>query len=227
MRAVLFIPLIASAGCLRKTEYKCTDTTQCGAGGQCEDTGFCSFADGDCASGRKYGEFSGSTYSGECVGGTSGQLDGGTDGPMTDGMMIDGMMGNCPGTYTGAGAHKYRVITNGANWAAHETDCDNDTAGTNTYLASPDDQTELTAIIAAAAQARIWVGVSDATEGTYAKTAGGTIPNNDPMWDSGEPNDNPVVGGGQGDCVSASMTSGKLADDNCNVSYPAVCECEP
>ena len=110
----------------------------------------------------------------------------------------------------------------------HETDCGNDTAGTNTYLASPDDQTELTAIIAAAAQARIWVGVSDSTENTYAKTGGGTIPMNDTMWDASEPDNSPVGGGGgQGDCVSASMTSGKLADDACNTSYPAVCECEP
>ncbi len=228
MRAFIFFALVTSAGCLRKTEYKCTDSTQCGTSGQCEDTGFCSFADTSCDSGRKYGEFSGSTYSGECVGGTSPMMDSGVDGVTTDGMDTDGMMGNCPSTYTGSGAHKYRVITAGAMWTAHETDCGNDTAGTNTYLASPDDQTELTAIIAAAAQARIWVGVSDSTENTYAKTGGGTIPMNDTMWDASEPDNSPVGGGGgQGDCVSASMTSGKLADDACNTSYPAVCECEP
>lgn len=230
MRAFIFFALIAgaSAGCLRKTEYKCTDSTQCGAGGQCEDIGFCSFADTSCDSGRKYGEFSGSTYSDQCVGGTGPNVDGGVDGMLTDGMTEDGMVGNCPSSYTGAGAHKYRVITASADWGAQVADCGNDTAGTNTYLASPDDQTELTAIIAAAAQARIWVGINDASEGVYAKTGGGTIPMSDTMWDASEPDDNPVGGGGgPGDCVSAGMTSGKLADDACGATYPAVCECEP
>jgi hypothetical protein len=228
MRALLFVALISSVGCLRKTEYKCTDTTQCGGGGQCEDTGFCSFPAAECASGRKYGEFSGATYSNECVGGTSIAIDGGvTDGSTNDGTPNDGSPGTCPAAYTGAGAHKYRVITASENWDTQLADCDDDTAGTNTYLASPDDQTELTAILAEAGQNRIWVGISDSTEGTYAKTGGGTIPSNDPMWDSTEPDDDPIIGGGPGDCVAASMTSGKLADDNCGVTRPAVCECEP
>jgi len=228
MRAFIFFALVASAGCLRKTEYKCTDSTQCGTSGQCEDTGFCSFPDSACDSGRKYGEFSGSTHSNECVGGTGPMVDGGVDGTTTDGMDTDGMIGNCPSSYaTTIGTHKYRVVASTAMWTAHETDCGNDTAGTNTYLASPDDQTELTAIITAATgQTRIWVGVSDSSEGVYDKTGGGTIPNNDPMWDSSEPDDNPVGGGGAaGDCVSAAGT--KLADDACNATYAAVCECEP
>lgn len=224
MRTFIFFALVASAGCLRKTEYKCTDSTQCGTSGQCEDTGFCSFPDTACDSGRKYGEFSGSTYSGECVGGTGPLVDGGLDGTPGDGMDPDGMIGNCPSSYTGTGTHKYRVITVGADWAAHEADCGNDTAGTNTYLAAPADQTELTALLTAANVATIWVGVSDTVEGTYATTAGGTIPTSDPMWNTGEPDG---TGGGAGDCVSADMTSGKLADDNCNTSYAAVCECEP
>jgi hypothetical protein len=229
MRTFIFVALVASVGCLRTTEYKCTDSTQCGTEGQCEPVGFCSFPASDCDTGRKFGEFSGSTYSNKCTGDSDPMLDGGlVDGSMTDGMMNDGAMGNCPASYTGSGAHKYRVITAPSTWVAHETDCGNDTTGTNTYLASPDDQTELTAILAAAAQARVWVGVSDSTEGTYARTGGGTIPSNDPMWDSSEPDDNPIGGGGgPGDCVSASMASGKLADDNCGSSYPAVCECEP
>jgi hypothetical protein len=229
MRALLFFTLIASVGCLRKTEYKCTDTTQCGGGGQCEDTGCCRCPASEFSRRRIYGVFSGSTYSFPCYAVMSTDVDGGlTDGSTSDGT-VDGSPGNCPASYTGSGAHKYRVITAGANWAAQETDCDDDTTGTNTYLASPDDQTELAAIIAAAAQSRIWVGVSDtATEGTYAKTAGGTVPAPDATWwDTAEPDDNPITGGGPGDCVTASMTSGKLADDNCGVSRPAVCECEP
>ncbi len=227
MRTLLFLAVVASAGCLRKTEYKCSSNTQCGGGGQCEAVGYCSFADASCTSGRRYADLAGSTFANKCVGEVTGEIDAGTDGPTDDGDVDapDANPGNCPATYTTTiGTHMYRVVSTSTNWNNHRNDCGDDTTGTNTYLASPDDQTELTAIIAAAAQSRIWVGVNDATEGTYTKTGGGTIPSNDPMWDSSEPDLN---GGGAGDCISASMSSGKLSDDNCATSYPAVCECEP
>lgn len=232
MRNVVLLAVVVSAGCLRKTEYKCSDNTQCGTGGQCEAAGYCSFEDSMCTSGRRYADLAGSSYSGKCVGEVTGEIDSGVDGPTDDGgidAMVDANPGNCPATYTTViGTHLYRVVATSTNWNNQRNDCGDDTAGTNTYLASPDDQTELTAIIAAAAQTRIWVGVNDTTEGTYAKTGGGTIPSNDPMWDTLEPDDNPVGGGGgAGDCVSAGMTSGKIADDNCATSYRAVCECEP
>lgn len=218
------IGALAGAGCLRKTEFKCSESTQCGAGGACESTGFCSFADPDCASGRRYADYAGTTYSNQCVGG-NGDTDGGVDGP-DDGAMDDSLMG-CPTSYsTTIGGHRYRVITTMANWTIQHDACAAD--GANVYLATPDDQTELDAIIAAASVARIWVGISDtAQEGTYATTAGGTIPDTDPMWASGEPDDDPVVGGGgpPGNCVSAA--TGELADDLCTVTYPAVCECVP
>lgn len=226
MRALLLfaaaIGALVGAGCLRKTEFKCSESTQCGAGGACESTGFCSFADPDCASGRRYADYAGTTYSNQCVGG-DGDIDGGVDGPPDDGPMGDGADG-CPTSYsTTIGTHKYRVIATSAAWMAQRNLCAAD--GGNTYLASPDDQTELDAIIAAANVARVWVGISDSTEGTYATTAGGTIPDNDPMWDPSEPDNSPVSGGGQADCVSAA--GGELADDSCNATYPAVCECVP
>lgn len=51
----------------------CGDTTflceggQCGANGQCEVDGWCSFADDECESGRRYGELSGDGLAGVCV----------------------------------------------------------------------------------------------------------------------------------------------------------------
>jgi hypothetical protein len=226
MRTFIFFALVASAGCLRKTEYKCTESTQCGAGGQCEDTGFCSFADSSCDSGRKYGEFSGSTFSNECVGGMA-LTDGGVDGTPGDGMM-DGSTTGCPGTYsTTIGTHKYRKITAGA-WSAQVTACAAD--GSNAYLAVPNDQSELTAIIAASNVAITWVGYDDqTTENAYVAVRGAAINDQNAMWDSGnnEPDNMPSSGGGQADCVTADMGAGRLADDKCGDPFPAVCECEP
>lgn len=232
MRTFIFFALVASTGCLRKTEYKCVDSTQCGTSGQCEDTGFCSFPDTACDSGRKYGEFSGSTYSNVCVGGGMVMVDGGVDGPLIDGMMADADLGNCPGSYSGAGAHKYRVITNGANWATHQTDCGNDTAGTNTYLAIPDDQTELTDILNAANVARIWVGIEDPqNNSTFVDVKNAAFSSTSALWDtaSNEPDNSGYAGsgGGAADCVAGEKTTGKISDEKCSVSYPAVCECEP
>lgn len=237
MRAFMFIAsffVVASAGCLRKTEYKCTDSTQCGASGQCEDTGFCSFPDSACDSGRKYAEYSGSTFSNECVGGTNPIVDGSVDdGNTTDGMPNDGMTGNCSAAYSVTiGTHKYRVLTTTANWAAQETDCGNDTAGANTYLAIPDDQTELTALLTAANVARIWVGIEDPQSNEMFVTVNaGAFSSTSPLWDttSSEPDDTgyPGSGGGAADCVAAETTTSRISDEKCNQLYPAVCECEP
>ncbi|MCR9164507.1 MAG: LamG-like jellyroll fold domain-containing protein [Nannocystaceae bacterium] len=46
--------------------YQCQDDTSCPTG-QCEASGFCSFPDPACDSGRRYGEFAGGGLSGACV----------------------------------------------------------------------------------------------------------------------------------------------------------------
>src|SRR5262249_22943983 len=52
---------LAVAACFRPDgAFHCLDDTQCGAGGRCDaPTGFCSFLDSSCDSGRRYGEFAG------------------------------------------------------------------------------------------------------------------------------------------------------------------------
>jgi hypothetical protein len=217
---------LSSTACLRSTQYRCTEDSQCGSGGVCEPSQFCSFADSACAGGRRYGEFSGSVAN-QCVDETNTEIDAGVDGPPGD-----GQNGGCPADYValaGVSNRQYRVLMNPAPWATHQTACA--AHGSNTYLAVPDDQAELTAIIAAANVARVWVGINDmATEGAYVTSNGGTFPANSPLWGSGEPN-NQALGGGAGqnnaDCVVALMSSGRLADDRCTDSYRAVCECEP
>lgn len=221
----------ATAGCLRTTSYKCSSSDQCGAGGACEDTGYCSFADPECADGRRYAEYSG-TYSNKCVGEVIVDGDGGVDGP-DDGNMTDVPQGNCPTTYSalnGASGRLYRVITGPASWTTQRTACAGD--GANTYLAIPDTQAELTAIVTAA-NATIWVGVEDAgaDDNMFVTVQNATAyPTNNGLWATSEPDDMPEQGGGPNtaECVSAGTAdSGKLSDDRCTETYAAVCECEP
>jgi hypothetical protein len=225
MRTMLVVALLAT-GCLPKTEYKCAANGDCAAGGSiCEPTGYCSFADTSCASGQRYGELSG-TYANQCVEGAGG--DAGVDVDAAVDAQPDAPAVNCPASYTTmVGVHYYRAIAATATWQAQRTACAAD--GANTYLAVPDDQAELTGIVMAGGVARVWVGIDDqTTEGTYATVRGGTVPANSPLWDVGEPDDDPLVGAGPGDCVVAVDTNGnQIADDRCDRTYPAVCECEP
>jgi hypothetical protein len=213
-----------SSACLRSTQYSCTEDSQCGAGGVCEPSRFCSFSDSDCAGGRRYGEFSGSLAN-KCVDETHG--DAGVDDAAGD-----GQNGGCPANYmalAGISGRQYRVLTNSANWTTHQTACA--AHGSNTYLVVPDDQAELTAILAAANVARVWVGINDmATEDTYVTSNGGTFSATSPLWGAGEPNNTPVASGGaqnNADCVIGLMSTNRLADERCTEVYPAVCECEP
>jgi Regulator of Chromosome Condensation (RCC1) repeat protein len=63
--------LLALAGCTPiPRAFHCTDSQQCvgnGNNGTCEATGWCSFADASCASGRRYGQFAGDALGGACV----------------------------------------------------------------------------------------------------------------------------------------------------------------
>ncbi len=229
MRALLLITLLASTGCLRKTDYKCTDSAQCGAGGTCEDVGFCSFADMECDSGRRYAEHSGTTFSNRCVGDGSVDPDGGTDPDMATG---DGSLGNCPATYSalaGITTRRYRVISGAADWTTQRSACAAD--GASAYLAIPDDQAELTAILAATS-GDLWVGINDPADNEMFVTvkAAASFSSASALWAAGgEPDDNPVSGGGPNtaECVMALTASDRLADERCNETYAAVCECEP
>lgn len=68
----------AGLGCLKRPSFACATADECGPGGACEADGFCSFVDGACASGRRYGDHSGPN-AGQCVG--EGIL---PDGPPVD-----------------------------------------------------------------------------------------------------------------------------------------------
>jgi hypothetical protein len=214
MRALLMTVLALTAGCLRSTEYHCSDSAQC-SGGVCESVGFCSFSDTSCPSGQRFGESAGS-YANECVGDAIG--DAGVDAPG------DGPVSGCPASYAavsgGQGNHVYRATMNSATWDAQRTACAAD--GANAYLAIPDDAGELMAINGLFMFSNTyWVGVGDAaTEGVYLNVKG------DPQtflpWAGGQPNNN-----GDSDCVEVNRFDRTFNDTRCGGQNRAVCECEP
>jgi alpha-tubulin suppressor-like RCC1 family protein len=68
---------VGSTACVSETPFVCTDSSQCiaadGQSGICESTGFCSFSDDTCESGRRYGKAAGDGLASQCVeGGDTG-----------------------------------------------------------------------------------------------------------------------------------------------------------
>jgi hypothetical protein len=223
MRALLMFAVVL-AGCLRATEFKCEMSSQCGAGGQCESTGYCSVADDQC--GRRYSPSAGS-LAGQCVGGTA--IDAGIDSPPGMDAMMDGSgsNSNCPSGYVAVSgqAHMYKVLATNAVWNGQSSACTATSA--NAYLAIPDDATELAALdTLAGATATYWVGVSDsATEGTWLTVK--NAPQTFLPWAPGHPTTTPP--NNSDDCVhvvTANQPAQQFVDDKCNMQLPAICECE-
>src|SRR5689334_22379708 len=78
VRWATLVGLIFAPGCspYGGGSFMCDTDQQCGSGGTCSDQ-YCSFPDGDCPTGLRYGERSG-PFSKQCVG---PQGDGGVDTP--------------------------------------------------------------------------------------------------------------------------------------------------
>lgn len=219
MRTMILLAL-ALGGCLRQTQFQCDTDSACGAGGVCESTGFCSFIDKNCDSGRRYGDSAGAN-AGQCTSG-GGSGSGVVDSGVVDAREIDAPPG-CPASFTtvaGAGTHVYKVIATADSWTKQQTACRAFT--TNAYLMVPDDAAELAAIDGVAGSAQYWVGINDiANEGVFVNVLNMTqtfLP-----WQPPAPDD---AGPGE-DCVEAISASNKLNDDRCNLARTAVCECAP
>lgn len=199
------LAVVLAGGCLRDTEFHCTSDSQCGSDGQCDGpTTFCTVPDSNCVLGRRYSEYSGS-YTNRCV--------------MAN--PVDAGLGCAPGFVgiLGAGSHLYHQFTTPADFTSQRTACA--AQGGITYLAIPDDQNELQALVSATAQPAFWVGIDDmVVQGNYMTVRG--QPATFLPWAPGQPDN---AGSGE-DCVAA-LGSATLDDQACANKLPAVCECEP
>jgi len=125
MRWLVLLAMTAT-GCLRQTQFQCKSDTACGADGRCESTGFCSFADGACSSGRRYTDAAGS-LGGQCTGGATGG-DGGTDSSQqSDGGGTDTPAAGCPTGYVAlpglTTTHLYKLISVADHWSNQQAGC--------------------------------------------------------------------------------------------------------
>jgi hypothetical protein len=156
--------------------------------------------------GRRYSEYSGSE-TGQCV------------------IRVDAGVSKCAPSFAalpGVTGHLYYLFTTPSDFTSQRSACA--AQGPTTYLAIPDDATELGALdTLAGATATYWVGISDtATEGTWLTVKGGTqtfLP-----WETGHPITTPP--NNQNDCVRVVTADAKFFDDKCNTQLAAICECE-
>jgi hypothetical protein len=202
---------IALGGCLRSTAFKCETSDQCGSGGVCESTRYCSLPDDDC--GRRYSSSAG-PLANQCVG---GEVDAGIDGSID--APIDAPP-HCAGFQMLSGApHTYKLVTQAASWDAQVTACSSLEA--TAYLVIPDDTNELAAITTlAGSSAPFWVGVSDRThEGQWQTVQ--NMPQTFLPWAAGRPSTNQ---NNTNDCVRTATS--QFTDDRCFMQFPAICECE-
>lgn len=142
------------------------------------------------------------------------------DGPLADAPPLDAppdgsTMLTCPASYTAivGQTSKYRTVRTPLGWAAAETDCENDGAGT--HLAVVDNATEHAAVDALTG-ASIWFGLTD------LKAEG------NPLWVTGAAPVYTNYGTMQNtagyDC--AGIYQGKWAWGDCTTLINYVCECD-
>ena len=211
---------VASAGCLRSTQFKCAQDVDCGASGVCEAVGYCSFPSSSCpGSGRSFGDSAGQGLSNTCVPANSPPgVDAGVniDAPVS----IDAPAAGCPSPYAAVNgsAHLYKVLPS-SSWNTAAGDCKATSA--SAYLAVPDDPTELVNLATFAAATPFWIGIDDqAKSGTFVTQKGVTatfLP-----WATGQPDQSPPPK----QCVNA-ISATEIATERCGTSQIAVCECEP
>jgi hypothetical protein len=212
---VVFLLALANAACLRSTAFQCASDAECGTGGRCEATSYCSFEDSSCAGNgdRRYGENSG-PQANKCI------------GEVTPDAMGNEPQSTCPAGYAvlpnaGPRMHQYKMIA-AAEWANARDTC----AAEMTFLAFPDGanvtdaRLEMNALRALAGNGA-WVGVSDiANEGTYITSLNQPVSN--VLRQLIDLTNNPFGN----DCLVLQNAT-DLEDDDCTDMNVAVCECIP
>jgi hypothetical protein len=219
----LVLAAVASAGCLRATEFRCQRDADCGASGRCEPIGFCSLPNAACAdTGRSFSDSAGQSLSSTCVPATDRPgPDAGVDPGPDTGVDAPPPAG-CAADYASiaGSAHLYKRLS-GVSWDQAGAACRASSA--SAYLAVPDDASELVNLAAAAVTVPFWIGLDDQAQPGMFTTQNGAAATFLP-WAPGQP-DSGKPGRPQ-DCVIA-VSATEIATDRCGTPHTAVCECEP
>jgi cysteine-rich repeat protein len=89
--------------------FPCTSGAQCGEGGVCEPTGFCSFPDATCLSGRRYGRHAAGAYAESCALCGNGQRDPGEECDDGNPSTTDACLPSCRFARCGDGVRRLAV----------------------------------------------------------------------------------------------------------------------
>lgn len=124
MRLLIVIASVALTACRVSGAFTCETSEQCRAStgqGVCEAaTGFCTFADADCASGTRYADNAGDDLAGRCTGETTP-----TDGAMIDAPPFDTSV--CPAkfdqTIAAQANAKFWIILDTGNYGVNAQRC--------------------------------------------------------------------------------------------------------
>jgi hypothetical protein len=205
----------------------CDINGDCGIGGSCQASNYCSFGDSKCVSGQRYDETAG-PYAGVCVGEENG-VDAAIFDPTT-----------CPAAYTimiaSSPSSRYYVRTATTSYWMHHSGCKTDLPGV-THLMLPDSTAELSEIVAATAS--MAVGYNEFLVGAAQNIAAATAPNTgwtrvdgnafDPaLWLPNEPNDADGNEANHAENVASIDRMYSLMNDTVGVTLeaPAICECD-
>ncbi|MBL4686209.1 MAG: hypothetical protein JKY37_16570, partial [Nannocystaceae bacterium] len=98
----------------------CRDDDDCGREGRCEGSGWCSFPDASCPSGRRFAELSGDGVGGACVDATAAASSDATSGSETSSTSATAASGSSPAT-VGVSADSTSTDSVGSTSAATDT----------------------------------------------------------------------------------------------------------
>ncbi len=234
MKALLLIGL-ASTACRVSGAFTCETSDQCRAPtgqGVCEpQTGFCTFADADCASGTRYADNAGDGLAGRCTG----------EDPPNDAMEIDAPpfdTSTCPAkfdiTLPSVPNAKFYMDIGQGNYGVVATRCLAELAGAThpANVHSAQTVTEIAALFNLGGPAWIFVGVLQ--DPTVTTPIGGWI-NFDgsafdaTLWSTANPVQPDDANGTEADHreqVGAVAYTGDLGDYAAQVAIPLLCACD-
>jgi hypothetical protein len=189
---------LSLAACRVEGTFACERDEQCGADGRCEPLGACSFPDPGCADGRRFDELATAPLAGTCV-----------DVALA-----------CPAGYTAAISgigSRYRPVLEPVDWVTAQSRCAADGAGTHlVVIESAAERDGLAGVL----REDVWIGYSDRRiEGTFEWVTGSR--SEFTAFGGGQPN-----GGADEDCVQQKAQQQTWADEDCDLAFPYICECD-